>query len=103
MDFKATLIKASGQVKDVTPKDGKAFPLAKLYEMLDCNMVEFLSFPDGRLMICDEEGRLNGSEMNPKAMEVWAEAWPKKKYPLNNDGIVVGNVLICENYPQDSE
>lgn len=101
--FKATLYRFTGEIEDVTPADGKAFGLQELYTLLDCNMVEFIPFPDGRTMICDERGRLNGSEMNPEAMKVWAQVWPKEKYPVNNDGIVVGNVLICEDYPEDEE
>lgn len=98
--MKALLYKVGGIVLDVTPADGQPFSLEQLYKMLECDMVEFLTFPDGRVMIGDEEARLKQNAKHNTVAELeWARAWPQEKYPLNNDGSVFGNVLICDNYP----
>lgn len=100
--MQVVLYKVGGEVCDVTPSDSRRYSLQELYSLLGCDCVEFINFPDGRLMIGDEEARLKSSpRRNFLAERTWAEVFPRDKYPINNDGQVYGDVLICTNYDEE--
>lgn len=92
----AVWIKADGFVADgVMPENGKHFSLAELKKFIGGGTVAFTPMPSGHLMICDDNGKLNRLPVNEKASEVWRDEYPREKFPHNNDGIIVGDVLIC--------
>lgn len=45
-------------VREVQPKNGEDFTLKELYALLDCQYIEVINLPDGRIMVVDEEGKL---------------------------------------------
>lgn len=57
--MKAQLIRNDKEPVDMMPKNGTDFGLFELYELLECEMVQVIPLPDGRIMIMDEEGKSN--------------------------------------------
>lgn len=86
---------------EVYPENGKSFTLEELQNYIKgegpggkSTTVQWVPLPSGKVMICNDDGRLIGLEPNDSAMKFWADEYPIEKYPMNNDGLVVGNVLI---------
>jgi hypothetical protein len=53
-------------IREVKPKNGVHFALKELYEILHCDLVEYVTIPDGRVLVRDEEATL---PRNPRAGE----------------------------------
>lgn len=92
---KALYITVEGDIKEVSPINGKHFSYQELKTFVD-GMIEIVPLPSGRELVCNEEGKLNGLEENLEATKIWKEEYPIAKYPHNNDELVVGNVLITD-------
>ena len=92
---KALYITTEGDIKEVSPTNGKSFSYNELRAFVD-GMVEIVPLPSGRELVCNEEGKLDGLEINQKATKIWKQEYPIEKYPNNNDALVVGNVLITD-------
>jgi len=60
--------------------------------------------PSGLSMILNDNGKLEGLEKNNKATDIWKKEYPIEIYPLNNDQLIVGDVIIIgrgvENFYQ---
>lgn len=94
---KAQWIKTDAAPIDVEPANGFAFTLEELQKFVEgggSKTVQFISFPDGRQLVCNDNGLIVGLEANEIASQIWKEQFPIDKYPHNNGGTVVGNVLI---------
>lgn len=92
---------ADGEVTDVTPVDGKPFTLAQLQKFVG-GLIEPYTFPDGTEIVMNEEARLNDNQVvNQKATELWLKHFPLDKFPENNLGNIIGDVLYMEDYPWD--
>ncbi len=95
----ATLFKLDGSILEVKPKK-KHFTYKELQDFikLDDNnaMVEIVPLPDNKSIIVNEEGKLIGLEKNENATEFWKKVYPIEKYPENNDELIVGNALVCD-------
>lgn len=98
----ALYIATDGTELALRPKNGKFFTLEELQGLvahqrddgfMSCR-VQFVPLPSGKIMVCNDDGRLIGCELNIRAMMIWKDEYPPAQYPYNNDGIVVGNVLI---------
>lgn len=99
--MKILIIKANGSVDEVELKE--KLSLEQMQEYVG-GFIECIEFPDGRTIVLNEEGRLNGLPLNSKAMEVWKEQFPPEKYKFNNDGLIHGNILITDkDYPWNEE
>ena len=62
------IIETDGSERTIeAPRDGM---FAALYPELRCTMLELVTLNDGREMLCDEEGRLRGRELNWKASQL---------------------------------
>lgn len=98
--MKAVWIKTDGTETEVTPKDGKYFSFEELRDFVRddfSQMVEIAPMPSGKLLVCNEEGKLQAEpQVNKIATEIWKKEYPIEKYPHNNDELVVGNVLITD-------
>lgn len=96
---KAIWIKTDGAVLEVKPK-GKYFSYEELQGFIrddNSSMVEIVPLPSGKLLVCNEEGKLTDEPViNEVATEIWKKEYPISKYPLNNDQLMVGNVLITD-------
>ena len=89
---------AQGGVEDVVPANGKWFTYAELTKFVG-GMVEIVPMPSGRQMVVNEEGKLKSDwelEINDAATKVWKEEYPIAQYPNNNDELIVGNALVCD-------
>ena len=96
---KAILIKVDGTQTDVTPKDGDHFSYEELRAFVCPNkdgLIEIVPLPSGKLLVCNEEGKILGFQKNEVATEMWKQEYPIAKYPHNNDELIVGDVLITD-------
>lgn len=99
-----TWYKTDGTQERVMPKEGKTFTLEELQGMVEgvgmngekSTTITEVRFPDGRRVIANDNGKLIGLPVNEKASEEWRAQFPIEKYPENNDGILVGNVLVID-------
>lgn len=74
---------------DVTPKDGKMFTLEEAQAMVG-GYIEVVHLNEGKILVCDEEGRIKQKRVNKNATEV--------AYKLGYKGhFLVGDVLICDD------
>lgn len=90
----ATLMKIDGTTQEVFPQDKKrGFTLEELYKLVggNCRLIEAPGpFADGRLMIMDEEGKLNGQELNVEASRKFYEE-------LGYPEMIMGNVIMVDD------
>ena len=80
----AQIIKTTGEIIETEPSNGTDFSLTELQAVVG-GFIEVVHLPDGRLMVVNDEGKLNGLPINPKASELYPD-------------IIVGDVLVCEHY-----
>lgn len=86
----AEIINTSGVRTKIHPKDNQ-FQLEELQKIVG-GYIEIVWFRDGsdRIMVVNEEGKLNNLPMN---MVATVEAWNGKAIKAHD--CIVGNVLIC--------
>ena len=85
---KAELIKATGSVQEIEPKNGTDFSLEELKTIVD-GYIQVVWLKDGRIMVVNEEGKIHRLPLNVRATCI-----------VNGEGIadtIVGNVLICRS------
>ena len=82
----AILIKADGTVTEIEPKNGTDFQLQECYKLLGCDMIQVIPTRAGRIMVIDEEGKLNNKPVNREATAM-VELFP--------GDYIVGDALIC--------
>ena len=85
----AHIIKTTGEVVEVSPKNGKDFSLEELKAIVG-GWIEVVSLHDGRLIVCDEEGKLKGKDRNHKATDLY-------RLTLLTNDFLVGDVLVCND------
>ena len=76
-------------VEDVEPANGRDFSLEELQGYVD-GLIEIVSLYDGRLMVLNDEGLINGLPINPLATAIYQNATGVNDY-------ILGNVLICQD------
>jgi hypothetical protein len=87
----AKLYKCDGTVKDVEPKNKKnGFGLQELYNLIGCRLVELVYLPNDEIIIVDEEGLINDSELNVKITQI---ARQKSGYQYT----LFGNAILCKS------
>ncbi|MGW5074012.1 DUF3846 domain-containing protein [Rhodococcus sp. NPDC004095] len=87
--IKAVLVRADEASKP-QQVEYQAGSLRDIYSLTNCNIVEFVDFGNGASMITDEEGKLNGSELNRRATLL---LWLLESRWRNAD-VIMGDVLI---------
>jgi hypothetical protein len=83
----AYIIKTSGEVKKIQPKNGTDFQLDELKSIVN-GYIEVVYLPNSRMMIVNEEGKLNGLPLNEKATGLL--------WMLGGLDYIVGDVLLCD-------
>lgn len=84
----AELLKASGDIKFVSPKKGKTFSLEELQEYVG-GYIETIGSLDGdHIMVVNEEGKLMGLPFNYSATIRLVVEFSKMDH-------IVGDALIC--------
>ena len=61
-------------------------------------MVECVTWPNGDLLIVNEEGKLMGLPLNPEATLLWRMTFTKDKYVTGYDDFVVGPAIYIKKY-----
>lgn len=81
----AMLYEPNGSESEVQPKNGKTFSLEELQAAVG-GYIELVTIQGGsKLMLVNEEGKLNGLPFNDVATQLMA----------NPHDFVVGNALVC--------
>lgn len=80
---------AAYSVQDVEPKNGRDFSLEELQGYVD-GLIDIVSLYDGRIMVVNDEGLLDGLPINPLATAIYQNATGVNDY-------ILGNVLICQD------
>lgn len=93
---KGILIKVGEELQEVEPKNGETFSYEELKGFVG-GLVQIVPLPDGRILICNDEGKLIGLPMNEKGTELWKEQYPIAEYPHNNDELIAGDILVCDS------
>ena len=57
-------------------------------------MVECITFPNGDLLLINEEGKLINLPLNPEATALWRMTFTKDKYLFGHDDFVVGPAIL---------
>jgi hypothetical protein len=95
------LIKTDGSEVIVEPENGKRFTLEELQFFVG-GTIDVQIIPDGRAIYLNDNGKNEGLEVNEKASRIWQEAYPIEQYPFNNDGTIVGEVLILSKEDEEA-
>ena len=77
-------------------KDKKDEPQYKAVSDFVGGMVECVQFPNGDLLLLNEEGKLMGLPVNEKASKLWSETFTKDKYAFGYDDFVVGPAILIK-------
>lgn len=84
----AKIYRTNGDIENVEPKNGTDFQLEELQGIVG-GYIECLNLSDGRLLVCNEEGKLKGLALNERATEL------VRKNGYND--YIVGDVLVCKD------
>ena len=84
--MKAQIINTYGDAKSVKPKNNKTFTLKELQSFVD-GYIQIVKTRDDRLMIMNEEGKLNKLPYNEIATSL---------YIYGTHDVVVGDVLVTD-------
>jgi hypothetical protein len=84
----ATLMKTNGQVIGVTPRNGESFTLEELQDFVG-GYIELVRLSEDVVMFVNEEGKLNGLHVNPKAT-ILASA----EEAIGPTDIIVGDAVV---------
>ncbi len=102
---------ADGRSEERQPENGRDFQLKELQEIVG-GYIEIVPTKDGRIMVCNEEGKLDGLPRNEQATALVAFPSPREMMETlrtNPDIIFVGeitdtevdyiagDVLVCES------
>lgn len=74
------LIRPDGTKEHIIPEDGEAFSLEEMQKYVE-GYIELIPDLDGRIIIANEEGKLNNMPINMTATKMWGD-------------VLVGNVLF---------
>jgi len=83
----ATLIKSNGEEINVIPNNKKDFQLDELQKYVG-GFIEVVRTKDNKIMVINEEGKVNDLPINQKASEL---------YQYNEFDFIAGDVLICQS------
>ena len=80
------------QFKLITDK--KDEPDYKAVSKFVGGMVECVTFPNGDLLLLNEEGKLMGLPLNEKASKLWKDTFDNDNYITGRDDFVVGPAIL---------
>ena len=76
--------------------DKKNEPQYKAVSDFVGGMVECVSFPNGDLLLLNEEGKLMGLPLNEKASKLWSETFDNDNYITGRNDFVVGPAILIK-------
>ena len=89
--MKARLLKASGEVMEIEPKNGTNFTLDELYKHLQCSLVEVINLNQDDIMVVDEEGKWASNNV----INVNATVLAQENRAIVFWDYVVGDAIVC--------
>lgn len=87
----AQIIKSSGDIIEIEPKNGKEFSLKELQEIVD-GYIDIVRLNDGRYMVVNDEGLINDLPVNFETSIMYY-----RKIDILRGSCICGDVLICES------
>jgi len=82
-------------------EDKKDEPKYKEVSKFVGGMVECITFPNGDLLLINEEGKLINLPLNPEATTLWRATFTKDKYAFGYDDFVVGPAILIKKQALD--
>ena len=76
--------------------DKKDEPDYKAVSKFVGGMVEVVQFPNGDLLLLNEEGKLMGLPLNPEATALWKATFDNDNYITGRDDFVVGPAMYIK-------
>jgi len=76
--------------------DKKDEPDLKAAQAFVGGYVEVVSFPNGDLLLLNEEGKLMGLPLNPEATTLWRKHFTKETHINGYDDFVVGPAMVIQ-------
>ena len=76
--------------------DKKNEPQYKAVSDFVGGMVQVVSFPNGDLLLFNEEGKLMKLPLNKKASKLWKETFDNDNYITGRDDFVVGPAILIK-------
>ena len=76
--------------------DKKDEPDYKAVSKFVGGMVECVSFPNGDLLLLNEEGKLMGLPLNEKASKLWKDTFDNDNYITGRKDYVVGPAILIK-------
>ena len=76
--------------------DKKDEPDLKAAQAFVGGYVEVVSFPNGDLLLLNEEGKLMGLPLNPEATTLWRTHFTKETHINGYDDFVVGPAMVIQ-------
>jgi len=77
-------------------KDNKDEPDYKAASKFVGGMVECITFPNGDVLIVNEEGKLMNLPLNPEGTALWRMTFTKDKYAFGYDDWVSGPAILIK-------
>tara|TARA_Y100000385_G_C12872515_1_gene542172 strand:- start:157 stop:468 length:312 start_codon:yes stop_codon:yes gene_type:complete len=74
--------------------DKKNEPTLKAAQDFVGGMVEAITFPNGDLLLLNEEGKLMGLPLNEEATSLWRTHFTKETHVFGYDDVVVGPAIV---------
>ena len=88
--MKAKLLKVSGEVMEIEPKNGTDFKLDELYKYLQCSLVEVINLNQDDIMVVDEEGKYTSNVVN-----VNATVLAQENQAITSWDYIAGDAIVC--------
>ena len=76
--------------------DKKDEPDYKAVSKFVGGMVEAVTFPNGDLLLLNEEGKLMGLPLNEKASKLWKDTFDNDNYVTGRNDFVVGPAILIK-------
>ena len=77
-------------------EDNKDEPDLKTAQDFVGGMVECITFPNGDVLIVNEEGKLMNLPLNVEGTALWRMTFTKDKYAFGHDDFVVGPAMVIK-------
>ena len=79
-------------------EDNKDEPNLKTAQDFVGGMVECITFPNGDVLIVNEEGKLMGLPLNPEATLLWKMTFDNDNYVTGRKDVVVGPAIYIKKH-----
>ena len=89
------VIRTDGMWEESLPSSGDQYSLGELMDSVGGGYIELVRLYDGRLLVCDDSGRLHGLPFNALATALYLIGRPRSV------DWIAGDVLVCESWRID--